>query len=161
MPESNIGSGGEIIEELGPDTRKWLEGLITNQTALIIKALTSRPASAPTSNTGGQRANSPAPAGPAPTVFPKYGRNKEGAIRGATTEDLEYYANGARKSLADPEKTRWHAKEQALLDAIEAEIQRQNGPASGGVGGSSADGNGGPDDSEIPFSFIETRIDRA
>jgi hypothetical protein len=82
-------------------------------------------------------------------LLPNYGRSKGGPIRGATMQDLEYYANGARRSLADPGKARWHDKERALLAAIEAEISRQRG--GGGAdeergGGSSA----AMDDSEPP-----------
>ncbi|MBN1208549.1 MAG: hypothetical protein JXB05_27060 [Myxococcaceae bacterium] len=81
-------------------------------------------------------------------VFPNYGRSKGAPIRGATMQDLEYYANGARRSLADPSKSRWHDKERALLAAIEAEIDRQRG------GGSADEEGGGPpsarDDSEPP-----------
>ncbi|MFL5344248.1 MAG: hypothetical protein ACJ8AT_05615 [Hyalangium sp.] len=81
-------------------------------------------------------------------VFPNYGRSKGGPIRGATMQDLEYYANGARRSLADPSKSRWHDKERALLAAIEAEIARQRGG-----GGGEEDRGGAPssrDDSEPP-----------
>ena len=60
-------------------------------------------------------------------VFPPYGRNKGGAIVGASIQDLEFYANGARRSLGDPSKERFHDKERALLGAIEAEIARQGG----------------------------------
>jgi hypothetical protein len=81
-------------------------------------------------------------------VFPNYGRSKGGPIRGATMQDLEYYANGARRSLADPGKARWHDKERALLASIEAEIARQRG------GGGGDEDRGGPagamDDNEPP-----------
>lgn len=60
-------------------------------------------------------------------VFPPYGRNKGGAIVGASIQDLEFYANACRRSIADPSKSRFHAKERALLGAIEAEIARQGG----------------------------------
>lgn len=83
-------------------------------------------------------------------VFPNYGRSKGGPIRGATMQDLEYYANGARRSLADPSKSRWHDKERALLASIEAEIARQRG---GGSGGGDEERGGAPsvrDDSEPP-----------
>ena len=84
-------------------------------------------------------------------VFPNYGRSKGGPIRGATMQDLEYYANGARRSLADPSKARWHDKERALLASIEAEISRQRG---GGGGGGGDEDRGSPasgmDESEPP-----------
>ena len=40
--------------------------------------------------------------GDAPTVFPPYGRSKGLPIRGASAQDLEFYATGARRTLADP-----------------------------------------------------------
>ena len=91
-------------------------------------------------------------------VFPNYGRSKGGPIRGATMQDLEYYANGARRSLADPSKSRWHDRERALLASIEAEIARQQGGGGGEDDGgppppSDSDfrGSGGDDDEGIPF----------
>lgn len=63
-------------------------------------------------------------------VFPNYGRSKNQPLVGATMQDLEYYANGSRRSLGDPSKSRWHDKEKVLLAAIEAEIARQGGGAS-------------------------------
>lgn len=78
--------------------------------------------------------------------FPNYGRSKGAPIRGASMQDLEYYANGARRSLGDPGKARWHDKERALLAAIEAEMARQRG------GGEEDRGGSGPpmDDNEPP-----------
>lgn len=55
-------------------------------------------------------------------VFPNYGRAKGKPIAGADLKDLEFYAAAARKSLADPSKSRWHDKERALLELIDAEI---------------------------------------
>src|SRR4051812_25649341 len=43
-----------------------------------------------------------------PTNFPNYGRSKGAPIAGASQGDLEYYANGARRSIADPAKARFH-----------------------------------------------------
>lgn len=93
--------------------------------------------------------SSPAPP-PAKNVFPPYGRSKGAPIRGASIEDLEYYAAGARRSLSDPDKSRWHDKDRALLDAINAEIARQEALA-----GSATDltdlQRPPPTDDEIPF----------
>lgn len=73
----------------------------------------------------------PASAGATGMVFPNYGRSKGKPIAGATLGDLEFYANGCRRTLSDPAKARWHDKEKVLLAAIEAEIARQRGgPAS-------------------------------
>lgn len=80
-----------------------------------------------------------------PTAFPNYGKSKGAPIFGATLQDLEYYANGARRSLADPAKERFHEKEGALLDAIEAEIARQ-----GGASGPAHPG-GAPSEDDLPF----------
>ncbi len=64
--------------------------------------------------------------GGTPTVFPPYGRSRGKPIAGASREDLEFYAQGARRTLADPSKARFHDKERALLEAIEAELRRQD-----------------------------------
>jgi hypothetical protein len=48
------------------------------------------------------------------------GTNAQGFI-----DDLEYYANRARKKLADPSKARWHESERVLLRALEAEMARK------------------------------------
>lgn len=60
-------------------------------------------------------------------VFPNYGRRKGAPVRGAAKGDLEFYAEGCRRSLADSSKARWHDKEQRLLNAIEAELARHGG----------------------------------
>ena len=73
-----------------------------------------------------RRAVSSAP-GEAPSVFPPYGRSRGLPIRGASAQDLDFYATGARRTLTDPGKARFHDKERALLGAIEAEQARQGG----------------------------------
>ena len=73
------------------------------------------------------RRASPAAPGEPPTVFPPYGRSRGMPIRGASAQDLDFYATGARRTLADPGKARFHDKERALLNAIEAEQARQGG----------------------------------
>jgi hypothetical protein len=89
------------------------------------------------------------------TVFPPYGRSKGQPVYGATLGDLEFYANGCRRTLADQGKARWHDKERVLLAAIEAEIARQNGGGGGGNDdGFSGGGQDGPpplSDDDIPF----------
>jgi len=81
----------------------------------------------------------PAPTGPLPTVFPPYGRSKGLPIAGASRGDLDFYANGSRRSLSDPSKARFHDKERAMLAAIDAEIARQGGGGGGSGGGSDFD----------------------
>jgi hypothetical protein len=101
-------------------------------------------------------------AGGAGEVFPPYGRSKGLPIRGASMGDLEFYANGSRRSLADPSKSRWHDKERQLLAAIEAEIVRQGGnPAASAQPAPRGKAQGGapsfgeepppPSDDDIPF----------
>ncbi len=80
-------------------------------------------------------------------LLPNYGRSKGMPVVGASRQDLEFYANGARRSLNDPSKSRWHDKERQLLAAIEAEIARQDG---GGGGGGGDDFGDAPNDSHIP-----------
>lgn len=86
--------------------------------------------------------------GDGPSVFPNYGRSKGMPISGASQQDLEFYANGARRSLGDPSKSRFHDKERALLAAIEQEMAKQ------GMGGGPPMEEGGPeaeDDGMPPF----------
>lgn len=83
-------------------------------------------------------------------VFPPYGRSKGMPVRGGSMQDLEYYANGCKRTLNDPSKSRWHDKERVLLAAIEAEIARQGG----GGGADSSGGSDGPpphSDEDAPF----------
>jgi hypothetical protein len=84
--------------------------------ALEAKAPAPRSTSAPAAHGGGGG-----------MTLPNYGKSKGQPIAGAELSSLEYYATGARRSLADPAKERWHEKERALLAAIEAEIARQSG----------------------------------
>ncbi|MDQ3266835.1 MAG: hypothetical protein M3Y59_24815, partial [Myxococcota bacterium] len=93
------------------------------------------------SSGGGSYGGSAGGGGGSGLRFPNYGRSKGGPIEGASEGDLEYYANGARRSLADPSKARFHDKERALLAAIEAELNRQRGGGGGGGGGE--EGGGG------------------
>ena len=86
-------------------------------------------------------------------VFPNYGRRKGEAISGAEIADLEYYASGCRRTLDDPNKSRWHDKERVLLGAIEAEIARQQGGGPPSPAPASSDEEMPPSfqDDEIPF----------
>lgn len=88
-------------------------------------------------------------AGALPTTLPPYGKGKNGPIAGASLGDLDYYANGCRRTLADESKQRFHDKERGMLAAIEAELARQRagGPA---VDVSAADGPPSADE-DLPF----------
>ena len=77
-------------------------------------------------------------------VFPNYGRSKGRPVAGASLGDLEFYANGCRRTLNDPSKARWHEKERALLAAIEAEMARHQG------GAAQAPGRGAPPANDVP-----------
>ncbi len=88
-------------------------------------------------------------------TFPNYGKAKGAPIFGASSGDLDYYAAGCLKSLADPAKSRWHSKERTLLAAIETEIARQGGTAPAPSGGGGAPDFGGADD-DIPFMVDDT-----
>ena len=95
-------------------------------------------------------AGRPAPAGAADgMLLPNYGRSKGMPVVGASVQDLEFYANGSRRSLSDPSKARWHDKEKQLLAAIEAEIARQRGEDPPPP--SSDDGPPPPGDEDAPF----------
>ena len=86
-------------------------------------------------------------------VFPPYGRSKGMPISGASMQDLEFYANGSRRSLNDPSKSRFHDKERVMLAAIEEEIARQQGGgggSDGAYGGGGGGGDGGPPDDVPP-----------
>ena len=84
-------------------------------------------------------------------VFPNYGRSKGMPIAGASMQDLEFYANGSRRSLADPSKARFHEKERVLLGAIEAEIARQKGGETSSEGPGPEDVPPHSDDDGPPF----------
>lgn len=165
-----VDRGGGRVEEVrvGTATRSG-DGFVLRLGDLRIAAPgASASYGAPSGGGGGDyRRSSPPPSAPPAfddggrggggMTFPNYGRSKGQPIYGATMQDLEYYANGARRSLADPNKARWHDKEKTLLAAIEAEVIRQRGgvppmqPDDGGGrggGGASFGGGGGP-----PFGF--------
>lgn len=90
---------------------KHLGQATTTSTATV----TAAPRPAPRATSGG------------PVALPNYGKHKGEPISGADMATLEFYANGARRSLADETKARWHAREQALLDALMDEMARREG----------------------------------
>lgn len=103
-----------------------------------IEAKLSAPAARSTTTTG--------------AVFPNYGKAKGCPISGASERDLRYYAAGAQKSLRDPGKSRWHAKELELLGHINDELKRQGLEPEPVDVSPAADDFGPPPDSEpLPF----------
>ncbi|HEY3358168.1 MAG TPA: hypothetical protein VGQ83_33280 [Polyangia bacterium] len=99
--------------------RREGDGFTLELGELSLGAAVDRPAPAPRA----------APASGGGIVFPNYGRSKGVPVAGASTQDLEFYANGCRRTLNDPSKSRWHDKERVLLAAIEGELARQSGEA--------------------------------
>jgi len=84
----------------------------------ILMELRSRPAPRPQAD----RAPFASGGGSSAGLLPNYGRAKGQPIAGASLGDLQYYAEGCRKSLNDPDKGRFHAKETAMLAELEAEL---------------------------------------
>lgn len=60
-------------------------------------------------------------------VFPPFGRKKGQPIAGCDLENLEWYRGAIQRSVDDPQRANFREKNQAVLDAIEAEIARQGG----------------------------------
>ncbi len=91
--------------------------------------MAARAASAPArqASSGASRPAAGGAGGGDGTLLPNYGRSKGMPVYGASLQDLEFYANGSRRSLADASKARWHDKEKQLLATIEGEIARQRG----------------------------------
>lgn len=118
-------------------------------------SLGGRPVAAASAPARASRAKSSAPAPAADgLVFPNYGRSKGQPVAGASLQDLEFYANGSRRTLADPSKARWHDKEKGFLAALEAEMARQRGeePPSGDDVPPPGDGDmPPPGDDDAPF----------
>lgn len=88
------------------------------------RASSGRPNNEGTAGRGGATPSAP---NSAPTVFPSFGKARGEPIKGAAADALEFHLANARKSLADPEKAKWHARDSALIGAIEAELARQRG----------------------------------
>ena len=107
----------------------------------------------------------PAQAAGGGAVFPNYGRNKNEPVAGAEVAQLEYYREGAKKSLADPSKARWHDRDLALKNAIEAEMRRQGAAVpddhqgAAPITGGGANG-GGFESDDVPFLRMECSADR-
>ena len=75
-------------------------------------------------NTSKAAAVAPAPTAAGGAVFP-FGTSKGKPVFGATVRSLEFFRGACLKTLADPDKQRFHEKERGLLAAIEAEMRRQ------------------------------------
>jgi hypothetical protein len=141
-----------IDGELSTTPAEEMDGLDVTPRPAAQQTVNAAPQSAPrqASNAAPRPTQRPQAASGGPTNFPNYGRSKGGAIAGASKQDLDFYANGARRSLADPAKSNFHAKEQALLDAIHAEQRRQDLDASVPAMGSN-DEPPPPGDADAPF----------
>jgi hypothetical protein len=141
-------------------------------------------------NMGGSRAAAPptaaAPASrPAAAVdptngllFPNFGKSKNTPVFGATENDLRFYAKAEIRSIQDPTKARWVAKARDRLSLYNAELRRQGfqpvledtremtdptPPPAGtyqGGGNDEPPEDGRTSDDDIPFAFVERRLDR-
>lgn len=99
----------------------------------------AKPAASSSSSSGG-------------VTFPNYGKSKGAAVRGASLNDLKFYAGGCERTLGDPEKSRWHDKERTLLEAIHAEMRRQgHAPDHGDSSQPPPDDAPPPGDDDAPF----------
>jgi hypothetical protein len=52
-----------------------------------------------------------------------FSRSKGKPVSEAATEDLQWVVERLHASIADPEKARFRAKDEALLEAVEAELE--------------------------------------
>jgi hypothetical protein len=125
------------------------EGFRLSLGELSIGSVADAPPSSRRSAPAGDAGNTSSASGNSGAVFPPYGRSKGAPIAGASQQDLEYYANGCRRTLADPAKSRWHDKERVLLAAIEAELARSGG--GGGGAGPSGGHDAPPLTDDTPF----------
>jgi hypothetical protein len=114
-PAEEVPDGGFIDAVAAPVASK--QEALRAKLAHVVSTVDAAAAPRPAPSSGG-------------AVFPPFGRAKGMPIAGASMKDLEYYAAAARKSLADDSKAKWHAKEQALLDAIMDEMAAQQSPSS-------------------------------
>jgi hypothetical protein len=86
-------------------------------------------------------------------VFP-FGTSKGKPVAGADMRSLEFFRGACLKTLADPDKQRFHEKERVLLTAIDAEMQRQGvtpPPVSSFDPPPPSDADAPPDDTDAPF----------
>ena len=58
-----------------------------------------------------------------PTTLPGYGRAANQPIATASKDDCRFYEKGCLRTLDDPSKERWHAKEQLMLEALRARLR--------------------------------------
>lgn len=110
-----------------------------------------QPPPAPSPLAGRRTTNGSAGAHPS-AFFPNYGNLKGQPIHGAPLKDLNFYANGSRRTLADASKARFHDAERALLAQIEAEIHAQQSSTSPPQPASYSDNEPPPpSDEDAPF----------
>jgi hypothetical protein len=127
---------GEKVR-VGTATRDG-EGFLLQLGPMTMSSVGSAPARAASAGGGGGGDTSGG-------VLPNYGRSKGMPVRGASLQDLEFYLNGAKRTLSDPSKARFHDKERQLMAQLEAEIARQ-----GGKTGGDDDGPPPPGDDDAP-----------
>ena len=120
----------------------------------------ARPTTVPAAKPQSAPKAAPRPAQAAPgasTAVFGFGGSKGKPVKGATVKDLEYYRAACLRSLGDPAKANFHAKEKNLLAAIDDELSRHGRPSLGGPTNDSRpdsptdDGPPPPGDADAPF----------
>src|SRR5687767_9638179 len=82
------------------------EGFVLRLGELHVGSAPEQARRAPAASYGGSAGGGGGGGGGGGEIFPPYGRSKGMPIRGASMQDLEFYANGSRRSLNDPSKAR-------------------------------------------------------
>ena len=105
--EVKRGDGSTERVRVGSATRDG-DGFLLKLGEMYMAAAPARAAGASSGGGGGSGDTSGG-------VLPNYGRSKGMPVRGASMQDLEFYLNGAKRTLSDPGKARFHDKERQLM----------------------------------------------
>ncbi len=116
-----------IDGELSTTPAEEMDGLDVTPRPAAQQTVNAAPKSAPRPTSNAAPRPAQAPSGGSGAVFGNFGRSKGLPVFGASANDLSFYASSCERSLADPSKERFHAKERALLEAIREEQRRQGG----------------------------------
>lgn len=120
---ANLAAAINLPETADAETRRTISDLaLTYARASGMKWDTKADGTAPRREATGERS---AVAGDGPTVFPPFGRSKGQPIKGAALDTLRFYEKCCVENLDNPDKAKWHHKEQKLLDAVRDELRRQ------------------------------------
>lgn len=120
---ANLTAAINLPETADEATRRTISDLcLTYARASGMKWADTKADTAPRRTASGERS---AVAGDGPTVFPPFGRAKGQPIKGAALDTLRFYERCCVENLDNPDKAKWHHKEQKLLDAVRDELRRQ------------------------------------